>query len=72
MKIPTGLVIGTFALVAVSAASGTCRRAPPQTRWRSAEEIKKMVSNAEHAAVITKRRDAMQDLGGSMKKSPAT
>ena len=32
------------------------------------EEIEKMVSNAEHAAVITKRRDAMQDLGGSMKK----
>jgi cytochrome c556 len=32
------------------------------------EEIKKKVSNQKHAAVIAKRRDAMHDLGNSMKK----
>ena len=69
MKIPTGLVIGTFALVAVSAASPIVADGHRHKHGGDlVEEIKKMVSNAEHAAVITKRRDAMQDLGGSMKK----
>ena len=65
MKIPTGLVIGTFALVAVSAASPVLADGHRHKHGGDlVEEIKKMVSNAEHAAVITKRRDAMQDLGG--------
>lgn len=69
MKIPTGLVIGTFALVAVSAASPVLADGHRHKHGGElVEEIKKMVSNAEHAAVITKRRDAMQDLGGRMKK----
>ncbi|GEM_PF-720135 len=69
MKIPTRLVTGTFALVAVSAASPVLADGHRHKHsGELVEEIKKMVSNAEHAAVITKRRDAMQDLGGSMKK----
>ena len=69
MKIPTGLVIGIFALVAVSAASPVLADGHRHKHGGDlVEEIKKMVSNAEHAAVITKRRDAMQDLGGSMRK----
>ncbi|MAJ92438.1 MAG: cytochrome c [Rhodospirillaceae bacterium TMED63] len=69
MKISTGLVIGTFALVAVSAASPVLADGHRHKHGGElVEEIKKMVSNAEHAAVITKRRDAMQDLGGRMKK----
>ena len=69
MKIPTGLVTGTFALVAVLAASPVLADGHRHKHsGELVEEIKKMVSNAEHAAVITKRRDAMQDLGGSMKK----
>ena len=68
MKIPTGLVPDA-ALVAVSAAS----RYPDGHRhkqWRSGKKSRRW--SATPTAAVIKRRDAMQDLGGSMKKSPAT
>ena len=71
MKTHTGLVIGTFAFALVAVSAMSLRIADGHGHKHGGElveEIKKMVSNAEHAAVITKRRDAMQDLGGSMKK----
>ena len=69
MKTLTGLLIGTFALVAVSATAPVLADGHGHKhRSELVEKIKKMVSNAEHAAVLAKRRDVMHDLGGSMKK----
>jgi len=71
MKTFTGLVIGVFALAAVSAATPALADGHGHKHKHGAkliEEVKKAVSNAEHAVVIAERRGAMQALGGNMKK----
>lgn len=71
MKTLTGLVIGAFALAAVSAARPALADGHGHKHHHHGnlmKEIKKIVSNAEHAAVIAERRSAMHVLGGSMKQ----
>lgn len=69
MKTLTGLVIGAFALTAVSAATPALADGHGHKHGGNLmKEIKMKVANAEHAAVIAERRMAMRALGGSMKK----
>lgn len=65
MKVLTGLVIGAFALTAVSATTPTSAQA--QGMEKLMKEIEMKVENKEHAAVIAKRRGAMRALGGNAK-----
>ncbi|MGB0631878.1 MAG: c-type cytochrome [Alphaproteobacteria bacterium] len=65
MKTLTGLVIGAFALTAVSATSPVLADGHGNKLMK---EVEMKVGNKEHAAIITKRRMAMRELSGSMKK----
>lgn len=65
MKILTGLVIGAFALTAVSATAPALADGHGDKLMK---EIEMKVKNAKHAAVITQRRKAMRALGGGMKQ----
>ncbi len=66
MKALTGLVIGAFALAAVSATTSTPAQA--QGMKKLMEEVEMKVKNKQHAAIIAKRRGAMRALGGNMKQ----
>lgn len=66
MKALTGLVIGAFALAAVSATTSTPAQA--QSMEKLMQEVESKVKNKQHAAVIAKRRGAMRALGGNMKQ----
>jgi len=65
MKTLSGLVIGAFALTAVSAVTPALADGHGNKLMK---EVEMRVSNKEHAAVITERRMAMRELSGSMKK----
>jgi len=65
MKVLTGLVIGAFALTALSAATPALADGHGNKLMKS---IEMKVKNKKHAAVITKRRSAMRALVGNMKQ----
>jgi len=65
MKTLTGLVIGAFALTALSATTPVLADGHGNKLMKS---IEMKVKNKKHAAVIMKRRSAMRALGGNMKR----
>jgi len=65
MKALTGLVIGAFALTALSATTPALADGHGNKLMKS---IEMKVKNKKHAAVIAKRRMAMRALGGNMKR----
>tara|TARA_R110002126_G_scaffold23617_3_gene82565 strand:- start:177 stop:713 length:537 start_codon:yes stop_codon:yes gene_type:complete len=66
MKAITGLVIGAFALTAVSATTPAPTHA--QGMQKLMKEIEAKVENKKHAELIAKRRGAMRAMSGSMKQ----
>ena len=66
MKVPTGLVIGAFALTAVSVT--TPNMAQAQGMKKLMDQVQMKVKNKKHAAIIAKRRGDMLALSGNMKK----
>lgn len=65
MKALTGLVIGAFALTALSATAPVMADGHGNKLMKS---IEMKVKDKTHAGVITKRRSAMRAAGGNMKK----
>jgi cytochrome c556 len=65
MKVLTGLVIGTFAMTAVSVTTPALADGHGNKLMK---QIEMKVKNAKHASVIAKRRMAMRALGGNMKR----
>lgn len=65
MKALTGLVIGAFALTAVSATTPALADGHGKKLMK---QIEMKVKNKKHAGVIAKRRSAMRAVGGNMKR----
>lgn len=65
MKALTGLVIGAFAVTAISATTPALADGHGNKLMK---QIEMKVKNKKHAAVIAKRRQAMRALGGNMKR----
>lgn len=65
MKVLTGLVIGAFALTAVSTVTPA---AADGHGHKLMKKVESMVSNKQHAKAITDRRLGMRALSGNMKK----
>lgn len=66
MKVLTGLVIGAFALTAVSFTTPVSAQSKGMKMLM--DEVGMKVKDKKHAAVITNRRGAMRAMSGNMKK----